>query len=54
MKWFRILFAVVLLGLFGCSTATGPQYPQSEEDPGGQDEKDKGGMILPDVEIFFV
>ena len=53
MRWFRILIAVALLGLFGCSSATGPQYPQPGEDDGTDPDPDTQGFVLPEVQTFF-
>lgn len=53
MRWFRILFVVALLGLFGCSSATGPQYPQPGEDDGTDPDPDTQGFVLPEVQTFF-
>ena len=46
MRWSRYLVVAIFLGLMGCSSATGPEYPQQEEDKGGERDPDKSGMVI--------
>jgi len=47
MKWSRFVIGVLFLAVLGCTSATGPRYPQPGEDKGEETDPDKAGLVMP-------
>jgi hypothetical protein len=54
MRWLRFTLFLAVLGVAGCMSTAGPQYPQDDENSTETGEKNKGGMVSTDHQGFFV
>ena len=56
MRWSRLFSLLAVLFVVGCSSSTGPRFPESDEDPDKPENPDdpKNGMNLTAPVIFMV
>ncbi len=54
MKWHRLVFALVFLGLVvSCSNPSAPKYPSDEEDTGEEDDPPTQGFLLEGSGVYW-